>query len=181
MTTEPTTPTAPAIHIHQQGGLDAGAHLWRVLATFLAIGGVVSLAYGLAQWGLIDIAATGVTAFLTMLLQLMARNGMIALPGATGSDDQRITEGIGAIRAIVGLGSAILDRSSLLRLTLIAAGYAATFVLVRTLIGYALTIFGNIWIALAAGGIIASLICFPTLAVGLVRALRSRESRGAAS
>ena len=171
------TGPAPQIHIHHAAA-DAGAHIWRVLATFLAIGGMVSLAYGLAQWGLIDIAATGVTAFLTMLVQLMLRNGVIVLPSAP-SDDQRITEGVGALRAIAGLVQAILDRSSLLRLTLIAAGYAVTFVLVRTLIGYALTVFGNVWIALAAGGIIASLICFPTLIAGLLSALRSQTRREA--
>lgn len=147
-----------------------------MLATFLAIGGLVSLAYGLAQWGLIDIAATGVTAFLSMLVQLLVRNGVIVLPSSP-SDDHRIEEGRSALRAIAGMVQAILDRSSILRLTLFAAGWAVTFVLARTLIGYALGVFGNIWIALAAGGIVASLICFPTLVVGLVQALRTQAPR----
>lgn len=171
MTSQPDT------HIHNSN-FDSGAHVWRVLATFLAIGSLVSLAYGLTQWGLIEIAATGTSAVLAMLFQLMIRNGFIVL-GDGPSEDARIQEGRNALKAIAGMIQAYIDHSSLLRLVLISIGYGVAFVLLRQTVTWALTIFTNIWIALAAGGVIAAFICFPTLFAGLLRAVRTRTTHPA--
>ncbi|PWH04962.1 hypothetical protein DEO23_15630 [Brachybacterium endophyticum] len=165
----------PDIHIHNTN-FDSGAHIWRVLATFLAIGSLVSLAYGLTQWGLIEIAATGTSAVLAMLFQLMIRNGFIVF-GDGPSEDARIEEGRNALKAIAGMIQAYIDHSSLLRLVLISIGYGVAFVLLRQTVTWALTVFTNIWMALAAGGVIAAFICFPTLFAGLLRAVRSRTHR----
>ncbi|HEX7351609.1 hypothetical protein [Brachybacterium sp.] len=169
--------TQPDIHIHNTN-FDSGAHIWRVLATFLAIGSLVSLAYGLTQWGLLEIAATGTSAVLAMLFQLMIRNGFIVL-GGEPSEDSRIQEGRNALKAIAGMIQAYIDHSSLLRLVLISIGYGVAFVLLRQTVTWALTIFTNIWMALAAGGVVAAFICFPTLFAGLLRAVRTRTARPA--
>jgi hypothetical protein len=161
------------IHIHNNA-MDSNAHVWRVVSTFLAIGALVSLAWGLAQFGMLELAATGTAAVFSMLVQLLMRNGFIVLP-ESASDDARIEEGKNALKAIIGMVQAILDRSSILRLTLIAISYGVLFILVRTLIQYALGVFGNIWIALAAGGLVASVICFPTLFAGLFRAMKAKR------
>ncbi|MDQ0648619.1 hypothetical protein QFZ53_002815 [Microbacterium natoriense] len=166
-------PEIPDIHIHNNN-FDAGAHVWRVLATFLAIGALVSLAWGLAQFGMLELAATGTAAVLSMLIQLMMRNGFIVLPHRQ-SDDARIEEGKSALKAIAGMVQAWIDRSSLLRLVLIATGYGIVFVLLRTLIQFALGMFGNIWVALAAGGLVASVICFPTLFAGIIRSMKTKK------
>lgn len=166
-----TTPT-PEIHIHNST-LDAGAHVWRVVATFLAIGAFVSLAWGLAQWGWLDVAATGLTATMAMLVQLLARNGMIALPERAEVEDERIEAGRSAIRDIVGMVQAFIDRSSLARLTLIAVAYGVGFMVVRLIVAWGLGILGNVWVAIAVGLIVASLICFPTLFAGLMKAVKT--------
>ncbi|MGW8483571.1 hypothetical protein ACWGJP_10555 [Microbacterium sp. NPDC055903] len=173
MTTASGSPRIPDIHIHNTN-FDSGAHVWRVLATFLAIGALVSLAWGLAQFGMLELAATGTAAVISMLVQLMLRNGFIVLPSAK-SDDARIEEGKSALKAIVGMVQAWIDRSSLLRLVLLAIGYGIAFVLLRTVIQFSLGVFGNIWVALAAGGLLASVICFPTLFAGIVHSMKTKK------
>lgn len=173
MTNQPSPPITVNV---QNTNFDSNSHVWRVLATFLAIGAMVSLAYGLTQWGMLELAATGTTAIVSMLVQLMMRNGFIVLPEAT-SDDERIEEGKNALKAITGMIQAWIDRSSMLRLLLIAIGYGVAFILLRMLIAWALGVFGNIWIALAAGGLVASVICFPTLFTGVIRAMKANKSR----
>lgn len=176
MTDETTTPSQPDVHVSIQNvGLDANAHVWRVVATFLAIGGFVSFAWGLAQWGMLDLAATGSAAVISMLIQLLLRNGFIVLPESK-SEDRRIEEGKNAIKAITGMVQALIDRSSILRLTLIAIIYGVAFMLLRAGIAMALGVFANIWIALAVGAIVASVICFPTLFAGLFRAMKSKAA-----
>lgn len=171
------TTDQPDINVNiENKGLDSGSHIFRVLATFLAIGACVSGAWGMAQFGLLEMAATGTTATAAMLSQLLLRNGFIVLP-ETESDDARIEEGKGALKAIGGMFQAMLDRSSILRLTIIAIAYGAGFVLFRTLIVWAFTIISNIWLAMMFGGLIAAFIVFPTLFAGIVRALKAKRGR----
>ena len=108
----------------------------------------------------------------------MLRNGFIVLGGSgeQTDEDQRIAEGKGAIKAITGMIQAYIDQSSILRLALIATGYGVGFVLVRTLIAWCLGVFANIWIALAVGALIASVICFPTLFAGAFRAMKNKKA-----
>jgi hypothetical protein len=161
------------INIHNS--VDANAHIWRVLATFLVIIGFVVIAWGLGQWGMLELAATGTAAVISMLLQLLLRNGFIVLPDSK-SDGARIEEGKNALRSIVAMFQAMLDRSSLLRLVLIAVGYGIGFILVRAAISVVLGAFiGNIFFAIGFGAIIAAFICFPTLLAGTMRALKSRK------
>ena len=171
--TNSTEPETPAIHIHNT--VDSSAHIWRVVATFLLIIGFVVIAWGLSEWGMLELAATGTAAVLSMLVQLLLRNGFIVLPTTT-SDDERIEAGKSALRDIVGMLTAMLDRSSLLRLVLIAIGYGLLFILVRAAIQVVLTgLITNIFVAAGIGAIIAAFICFPTLLVGLRRALQTRK------
>lgn len=170
---EPAAPTE--VHVHNN--LDANAHAWRVLSTILLIGGLVSLAWGLAQAGLLEMAASGTAAVVSMLVQLLMRNGLIVIPESR-SDDARIEDGKNAIRSIAGMVRAYLDHSSILRLALISVAYGALFILLRAGIHAALGIFSNIFIAGAAGAVAASVICFPTLLAGLLRAFRSTGTKG---
>lgn len=165
------------VHVHNTS-MDANAHLWRVIATFLLVMGCVSFFWGLAEWGMLEMAATAATATLAMLFQLLVRNGVIVLPESK-SEDARIEEGKSAVKAILGMIQAYLDRSSLLRLTLIAILYGGAFVLVRTLIAWGLGVFANIWIAMAVGAVIASIICFPTLFAGVFRAMKNKKGNNA--
>lgn len=162
----------PDIHIHNTN-FDSGAHVWRVLATFLVLAALVSFAYGLSQWGLIEIAATGTSAVLAMLFQLMVRNGLIVFRGRP-SEDVRIQEGRNALKAIAGMVQAYIDHSSRLRLLLISIGYGIGFVLLRETVTWALTIFTNVWMAMAAGGVIAAFLCFPPLFAELRPVVRGR-------
>lgn len=172
-----TEASQPEIHVNVQNtNLDSNAHVWRVLGTIAAIAALVSLAYGLAEFGMLEMAATGTAATVAMLFQLLMRNGFIVLPESE-SDDQRIEEGKNALKAIVGMFQAILDRSSILRLTLIAIGYGIGFVLLRGVIAWALGVFTNIWIALAFGLLLAAFIVFPTLFAGIVKALKAKKGR----
>ncbi|GAB3563309.1 hypothetical protein [Spelaeicoccus albus] len=161
-------------HIHNNHTVDANAHVWRVAGTILAIAAFVSLAWGLSTAGLAELAASGTAAMISCLVQLLIRNGMIVIPERK-SDDARIEEGKSAIKSIVGMFQAFLDRSSLLRLALIAIGYAVLFILLRAGIQALLGVFANIWIAGAFGAAVASVICAPTLFTGLFRAMKAKS------
>lgn len=163
------------IHIHNDS-MDSGSHLFRVIATFLLIIGAVAIGWGFAQNGMLDLVAVVLTATLSMQIQLMLRNGIIVLPDKK-SDDERIEAGKSAARDIMGAFKAILDRSSLLRITLIAIGYGLLFGMVRAGIQLALgTWMSNLYLALGTGAVVASAICFPTLFVGMYRAMKARSS-----
>lgn len=172
-TGEPTVnPSAPVININNS--IDSSAHIWRVLATFLVITGFVVIAWGLGQWGMLELAATGTAAVISMLVQLLMRNGFIVLPDSR-SEDARIEEGKNALRSIVGMLQAMIDRSSLMRLVLIAIVYGLVFILVRAVISVVLGVFvTNLAFAIGLGAIIAAFICFPTLLAGSLRALKSK-------
>ncbi len=78
---------------------------------------------------------------------------------------------------VVGMLQAMLDRSSLLRLVLIAMGYGIVFILMRAAVRVVLSAFiGNIFVAVGIGALIAAFVCFPTLLAGTMRALKSRKT-----
>ncbi|WP_129656317.1 hypothetical protein [Rothia halotolerans] len=172
---EPTPehrPQQPAIHIHNN--VDANAHVWRVVGTVLAVGAFCSIAWGLGQAGLLELASALTTAFLFQFVALLLRNGIIVLPDST-SDDARIEDGKSAIRSIIGMVQAFIDRSSILRLALIAMAYGLAFIAARAAIQGMLGIFSNVFIAAGAGAAIAAVICAPTLFTGLFRALKVKR------
>lgn len=161
----------PEVHIHNN--VDANAHVWRVGGTILAVAAFCSIAWGLGQAGLLDLASALMTAFLFQFVTLLLRNGVIVLPD-TRNGDQRIEEGKSAIRSILGMCQAFVDRSSILRLALVAMVYGLAFIGARAAIQGALGIFANVFIAAGAGAAIAAVICAPTLFTGLFRALKKK-------
>jgi hypothetical protein len=165
---------APHIHIENKFG-GAEAHGWKVLGVILAVAALVAGGYGLATAGLLELAASMIAAFLSMFLQLLFRNGVIVLPEKK-SEDARIEEGKGAVKAIAGMVQAWIDRSSILRLALIAIGYAVVFILVRAGVSALLRLTANVWVAAMFGGLLAAAICAPTVFAGIVRTLKSKTN-----
>lgn len=161
----------PEIKIQVNNTLDANAHSWKVLAAILAFGAVGLFAYGLKQAGLAAIASTGTVATLSLFLQLMLKNGLIALPSAK-SDDDRIEGGKNAARAMAAAVAAIIERSSVLRLALISVGYGVLFVLAHLFVQQVLETFGNPFLAMAVPALGAAVICAPTVFVGFLRKLK---------
>lgn len=171
-----TDENQPKIEVNVSTQMDANAHSWKVLGTFLVCGALVSLAWGLATAGLLELASTMVAAFFFQFGSLLLRNGLIVIPNKT-SEDARIEQGKSAVRSIVGMFQAFLDRSSMLRLAALAGIYALLFIGARSLISLALGLFGNIWIAAAAGALLAAIICAPSLFSGWMRALKAKGGR----
>src|SRR5690606_10935624 len=67
-------------HIHIHNSMDANAHIFTVIGTVLAIGGVGMLAWALSNAGMLDLAATGLTMFGFQLVSMMMKVGLIVLP-----------------------------------------------------------------------------------------------------
>lgn len=171
-----TTATEGPQGIHIHNDVDANGHLWRVIATFLLITGTIGIAWGFAQAGLLEGAAVMLTASLSMEVQLLMKNGFIVIPDPK-SDDQRIERGKNALRDIAEMAAAIIERSSILRVTVLSIGYGAIFVILRAGLQLALGAWlSNIWLALGTGAIVASVFVFPTLFTSFFRKLRSNRA-----
>ncbi len=163
----------PVINVDARTSVDSNAHVWRVLGTVLAVAAFCSIAWGLGQAGLLDLASALATAFLFQFLQLLFGNGIIVLPESKSSD-ARIEDGKSALRALIDAGKAIIENSSILRLALIAMLYALAFVAVRYIITIGLGVFSNVFIAAGFGALLAAVICAPTLFASIFRAMKSK-------
>ncbi|HEY0240662.1 MAG TPA: hypothetical protein VGC37_18685 [Friedmanniella sp.] len=160
VTNDPTTPTAPP---GAPGGLreyvlrvDALPHTWQVAATLLLGGAIAAGAYGLAQTGALDIAATLLTAWVIAF----ARYTLSGRQPAEGSNFA-VTRGlVAAMRA--DATTFMASRTTLAR-AILAALYAIGFAVARELTTWALGAMSNIWFAVAAGLLVASVIASPVL------------------
>lgn len=150
---------------------ESGNRPYQIIATLLMCGAIVMVAYALAKNGWMELAATMVTMFLFQLVRLLAVTGMLRLPKNTSTSFQGTR---GFIRTAYDEFVVWQASSPIWRLAALAAGYTLLFMLGRWLITLSLGVFTNIWIAGAAGAVIASLIIFPSLLGGVLKKLTRR-------
>lgn len=170
MTLHDSTPTAGTIPTPDD--FHTGKHAFQMLTIIIGIASLFSFAFQLSRWGLLDLAAGALTVFLSVLVQLMLRRGLVSIPKSLPSHDVRISEGLSAIAAIAGLVRALLERSSILLLSAYALGATVGWLILRLLLGWALTIFDSALMAAAIGGMVAAVVTAPVTLHGVRRALR---------
>lgn len=145
--------------------------IYEIVATLLFCGSIGMVSYALAQNGWLEVGTTILTMFLFQLVRLLISTGLMVLPGAEGKVSE-FESTTGFLRTASAEFRVWQARSPIWRLTALAGGYTAAFMLARWLIGMALLVFTNVWIAGAAAAFLAALIIFPQLLVNPMRKLR---------
>ncbi|WP_432789369.1 hypothetical protein QYM46_13660 [Brevibacterium sp. K11IcPPYGO002] len=160
------------IHIHNNTTMDANAHIFTVIGTVLAIGGVGMLAWALSNAGMLDLAATGLTMFGFQLVSMMMKVGLIVLPERT---DGSFAETSGHLKTFLREFHEWQARSPIWRLAAMALAYTIGFLIVRWGLSVGLGIFANIWVAGASAAIVASIIVAPRLFSNIFHAMKTKS------
>lgn len=142
----PGTPT-PEVVVHNTIKLD-GNRGWNIAITLLAVAGVTAIGYQLSLGPLAEVVATGMTIFLTTLVNYMFKAGILNLPEKQ-DDDLAFTKG--TLRRIYDEITAAIVKSSVLRLMLFALAYTVGFLLVRAVIAFGLGLMTSMWMAIGVG------------------------------
>lgn len=159
-------------HIHIHNSMDANAHIFTVIGTVLAIGGVGMLAWALSNAGMLDLAATGLTMFGFQLVSMMMKVGLIVLPEKS---DGSFAETSGNLKTFLREFHEWQARSPIWRLAALALAYTIGFLVVRWGLSVVLGVFSNIWVAGAAAAIVASIIVAPRLFSNVFRAMKTKS------
>ncbi|MGC0363813.1 hypothetical protein ABH922_001797 [Rhodococcus sp. 27YEA15] len=143
----------------------------RIVGTVLLCGSVGLVGFALAEAGWLEIASSGITMFLSMLVRLMFSQGLLAVPKGSGDG---FAGSKGVIQTVSADYTAWLARSTTFKLSLVALGYAIAFLVARQGVSVMLTVFSNMWIAAAATAAVAGLIVAPKLIPNVVAGLRAK-------
>lgn len=153
--------------------------VFEIVGTILLIGAIGMGAYALGEYGLLEIAATGLTMFGFQLGRMMLTNGLIVLPSATvGDDDFAQTRGM--LKTAFAEYQEWQARSPVLRLAGLALAYTVAFMICRWAVSIALGVFSNVWIAGAVAAAIGAVIIAPNLisdALAKMKTLKNEKKK----
>lgn len=155
--------------------INNGNRPYQIVATLLLCGAVGMISFALAENGWLEVASTTITIFMVQLATTLVRNGLVVLPGR-GEKSASFSQTRGALRTAYAEFQAWQASSPIWRLAALAAAYTATFMLLRWLMGLALHVFSNVWVAGAAAAFLASLIIFPSLIGDAITHMRNRAT-----
>ncbi|KJR05973.1 hypothetical protein [Gordonia sihwensis] len=160
----------PPVNVHIQTGT---GELLRIVATLLLFGGAGAIAWTVAQGPNAEMAASGLSMMLVMMVKLAYARGRIAIPkGGNDTDDFAVN------KAVVGQMASEYQRwmakASMPVMALIAAGYAVGFLILRAGVAAALGIFSNIVFAGGAAAMVGALVVFPSLVPNMIRGLKGK-------
>lgn len=164
----------PPINVTVQTG---AGEVMRIAATLLMFGGAGALAWAVAQQGYAELAGTGLTVMTVQVVKMMWVNGLISLP-TRRSDGQPTDPDIANIRSFAAANYRVLLRyqadSPAPRMVAIGFVYAVAFLVLRSGMISALTVFQNIYIAGGAAAILGSIVVMPKLLPNLVGLLKTK-------
>lgn len=160
------------VHVAMQTGT---TEVLRIAATLLLFGGAGAVAWTVAQGPNAEVAASGLSMMIVMMLKLSYARGRIALPTgqATGDADEfAVTKGV--VGQVVGEYQRWMSKASMPVMALIAAAYAVAFLVLRAGVAAALGVFSNLYIAAGSAAMIGALVVFPSLVPNMIRGLRDK-------
>lgn len=153
---DPRPPQAPVIHNHVT--VESGtSRLIDILATLLGCFAVGAIISAVAQSQL-EIAASAGTVFAFQLAKLMISNGFIEIPKPGASADADIEGAKSALGQIWRGAQALIRKSPLWGLAILAAAYALGFVLMRHALVLGLSAFNNWLVSGAVAAAFAALV-----------------------
>lgn len=162
--------TSTPVNVHIQTGT---GEILRIVATLLLFGGAGAIAWTVAQGPNAEMAASGLSMMIVMMVKLAYARGRIAIPKAAGAtDDFAATRGV--VAQMAGEYQRALGRASMPVMALIAAAYAVGFLILRAGVAAALGVFSNLYIAAGAAAMIGALVVFPSLVPNMIRGLKSK-------
>lgn len=132
-------------------------HGYQILGTLLLGGGVTAAGYGLSQLGLLDLAATFITCFMLTFFRLVF--DFTKRPKA----DADFAKTRAGISAFVEEFDSFMKSRAILGKAIIATGYAMIFLAARWVVILLIGLMANVWIAVAVGLVLASVIASPIL------------------
>ncbi len=159
------------IDIHVQSGT---GEILRIVATILLFGGAGAIAWSVAQGPNAEVAASGFSMMIVMMVRLAYGAGRISVPARNGSgtDDFAVTKGV--IAQIAGEYRTALAKANLPVMVLISAAYAIGFLVLRAGVGAAMGIFSNLFIAGGAAAMVGALVVFPSLLPSILASLKRK-------
>lgn len=161
--------TAQPVHVHVQTGT---GEVLRIVATVLMFGGVGAVAWSFAQGAYADIAATGMTMTVVMMVKLLYARGLIAVRSGDGEDQFKVTKG--AVQQILGEYKSWLAGTSMPAMAAISVAYAVGFLVLRAAVSTAFGLFQNVVIAGGAAAIVGAIVVFPSLMPSMVASMKRK-------
>ncbi|GAA4741806.1 hypothetical protein [Gordonia alkaliphila] len=162
--------TNQPVQVHIQTGT---GEILRIVATLLLFGGAGAIAWTVAQGPNAEMAASGLSMMIVMMVKLSYARGRISIPkGDNGTDEFAVTKGV--VSQVAGEYAAWMAKASMPVMALIAAGYAIGFLILRAGVAAALGVFSNLYVAGGAAAMAGALVVFPSLVPNMIRGLKSR-------
>lgn len=162
----------------------SGADRWfRIIGTLAVSAGVVAIAYALANYGLLEVAATAVTTFFFQWVRLMMTAGVITPPASKryetpDKDDKETAYFIQLCLAGYAAYQEKIAQSKAFRLSLMALAYTVGFMICRWLMGISLGLVSNLWIAIGIGAIIGGVFIAPEIVTTTVKKIKGDKKTG---
>lgn len=160
------------IDIHVQSGT---GEILRIVSTLLLFGGAGAVAWSVAQGPNAEMAASGFSMMLVMMIRLSYGGGRIAMPtrtGTGGNDDFAVTKGV--VSQIAGEYRTAIAKANMPVLVLVSALYAIAFLILRAGVSAALGIFSNLYIAGGFAAMVGAVVVFPSLLPSILSSLRRK-------
>lgn len=159
----------PQVHVNVQTGT---GEILRIISTLLLFGGAGAVAWTVAQGPNAEMAASGLSMMIVMMIRLSYARGRIAIPKGGGADDFAATKNV--IGQITAEYKTWMAKASMPVMALIAAAYAVGFLILRAGVAAALGVFSNLYIAAGSAAMIGALVVFPSLVPNMIRGLWDR-------
>lgn len=153
--------------------------VFEVVGTLLGCGAIGMIAYALAEYGWLEIAATAFTMFIFQWVRMMLASGLIILPDRSADGEtEDFHETRGMVKTAVAEYQAWQAKSPAWRLAALAVGYTVAFMICRWGVSVALTVFSSPWIAGAAAMLVAMVIIGPDQIIRLMKKIKGQKGNG---
>ncbi|WP_414122774.1 hypothetical protein [Corynebacterium nuruki] len=159
----------------------ASTEWFRIIATVGIIAGVVLLGYWLAEFGALEVAATGVTMFIFQMFRLMVITGALKLPSSKRFEQNGFEKRHALVQFLVLMYEAYQEtvaQAKTVKLAVMAFGFTVSFLVSRWVMTLVLGVVTNIFFAIAVGVIIGSLIVAPGIVTGVMAKMRDKKTGG---
>ncbi|WP_299487247.1 hypothetical protein [uncultured Gordonia sp.] len=160
--------STPNVHVNVQTGT---GEILRIVSTILLFGGAGVVAWRVAQGPNAEMAASGFTMMLVMMVRLMYARGLVALPSGNGDGFKTTKSTVAQIGAEYRQW---LAGTSMPAMAAIAAGYAVAFLVMRAGIAAALGAFQNVYIAGGTAAMVGAIVVFPSLLPNMIAGMRRK-------
>ncbi len=166
-----TTQQQPNIHVSVQSGT---GEVLRIVATLLLFGGAGAIAWSVAQGPNAEMAASGFSMMLVMMIRLAYGAGRITVPArqAAADGDFAVTKSV--VAQVAGEYKAALAKANMPIMVLISAAYAIAFLVLRAAVSAALGIFSNLYIAGGCAAMVGAIVVFPSLLPSILASLKRK-------